>query len=65
MELKTVIMMILTFVRYIIYHTIIPTLVDFLLFDPIKDWVEQQLGNGGPDDRGVNAGDSDNTTAVV
>ena len=67
MDLMTVIMVILNMLRYFIVHTLIPKLVDWLVFDPIKIWVEQQLGNGG-EDRGVNAGDSDerhNTTAVV
>ena len=66
MELMTVIMVILNIVRYFIVHTLIPKLVDYLVFNPIKIWVAQQLGNGG-EVPGVNAGDSDerhNTTAV-
>ena len=67
MELMTVIMVILNIVRYFIVHTLIPKLVDYLVFDPIKIWVAQQLGNGGEVPGGVNTGDSDkrhNTTAV-
>ena len=55
----------LKMLRYIILHNFIPNLLDYFVFDPIKDWVREQLGNGG-EVPGVN-GDSDqrhNTTAV-
>ena len=68
MDLMTVITVIINIVRYFIVHTLIPKLVDWLVFDPIKIWVGQQIGNGGEVPGGVNAGDSDgqrhNTTAV-
>ena len=45
--MEFILMTIIALFRYILIHTILPTIVDYLLFDPIKDWVKEQFGNGG------------------